>query len=80
MKILSKNKNNIVIISEKKNNYLFSISKKNEFFYVEHKNSVGGRYSVLSEVGIIPSYLFGLNIKNWEIIYLIAYLEKMNFF
>ena len=63
LKILSKNKNNIVIISEKKNNYLFSISKKMNLFYVEHKNSVGGRYSVLSEVGIIPSYLFGLNIK-----------------
>ncbi len=62
-KVLSKNKNNIVIISEKKNNYLFSISKKMNLFYVEHKNSVGGRYSVLSEVGIIPSYLFGLNIK-----------------
>ena len=63
LKVLSKNKNNIVIISEKKNNYLFSISKKMNLFYVEHKNSVGGRYSVLSEVGIIPSYLFGLNIK-----------------
>ncbi len=63
LKVLSKNKNNIVIISEKKNNHLFSISKKMNLFYVEHKNSVGGRYSVLSEVGIIPSYLFGLNIK-----------------
>ena len=32
-------------------------------FYIEHKSHIGGRYSVLSEVGIVPSYLMGLNIK-----------------
>ena len=29
---------------------------------IEHKNFLGGRYSVLSEVGIIPSFLMGINI------------------
>ena len=31
-------------------------------FYIEHKNYIGGRYSVLSEVGIVPAYLMGINI------------------
>ena len=54
---------NIIIISEKKNNFLFNLSKKLNLFYIEHKSHIGGRYSVLSEVGIVPSYLMGLNIK-----------------
>ena len=32
-------------------------------FYVEHKNFIGGRYSVLSEVGLVPAHLMGINIK-----------------
>ena len=62
LNVIKKNANNIIIISEKKNNLLFEISKKYNFFYVEHKPYVGGRYSVLSEVGILPSILMGLNI------------------
>ena len=62
LNILKKNSKNIIIISEKKNNSLFSLSKKFNLFYIEHKNYIGGRYSVLSEVGIIPAYLMGLNI------------------
>ena len=50
------------MISEKKNNLLFSLSQKYNLFYAEHRSYVGGRYSVLSEVGIIPSYLMGINI------------------
>ena len=62
LNILKKNSKNIIIISERKNNLLFSLSKKFNLFYVEHKNFIGGRYSVLSEVGIIPAYLMGINI------------------
>ena len=62
LNVIKKNAKNIIIISEKKNNSLFEISKKYNFFYVEHKPYVGGRYSVLSEVGILPSILMGLNI------------------
>ena len=61
LKILKKNAKNIILIAEKKNNTLFSISKKFNLFYVEHKSFIGGRYSVLSETGIIPSYLMGIN-------------------
>ena len=62
LNIIKKNSKNIIIISEKKNNLLFSLSKEFNLYYVEHRNYVGGRYSVLSEVGILPSYLMGVNI------------------
>ena len=61
--IVKKNSKNIIIISEKKNNLLFSLANKFDLFYIEHKNYIGGRYSVLSEVGVIPSYLMGVNIN-----------------
>ena len=61
--IIKKNSKNIIIVSEKNNNYLFNLSKKLNLFFIEHKNFVGGRYSVLSETGIIPAYFMGLNIK-----------------
>ena len=50
------------MISEKKNNVLYNISKKFKLNFIEHKGYIGGRYSVLSEVGLIPAYLMGLNI------------------
>ena len=62
LKIIEKVKKNIIVISEKKDNILYSLSKKFNLFYVEHKDYIGGRYSVLSEVGIVPAYLMGLNI------------------
>ena len=62
LSIIKKNSKNVIIISEKKNNILFSLSKKMNLFYIEHKDYIGGRFSVLSEVGIIPAYLMGINI------------------
>ena len=63
LNIIKKNSKNIIMISERKNNVLFSLSKKLNLFYIEHKPNIGGRYSVLSEVGIIPAYLMGININ-----------------
>jgi len=62
LKIIKKNSKNIILISEKKNNLLFNLSKQLNLSYFEHKDYISGRYSVLSEVGIIPSYLMGINI------------------
>ena len=62
LNIIKKNAKNIIIISEKKNNSLFNLSQKFNLFFVEHKNYIGGRFSVLSEVGILPAYLMGVNI------------------
>ena len=66
LNIIKKNSKNIIIISEKKNNLLFELSKKLNLFYIEHKKNIGGRYSVLSEVGIVPAYLMGLSIKKFR--------------
>ena len=63
LNIIKKNSKNIIVISEKKNNLLFTLSKNLKLFFIEHKSYIGGRYSVLSEVGIIPAYLMGINIS-----------------
>ncbi len=63
LNILKKDSKNIIIISEK-SNFLFNLSKKLNLFHIEHNNFIGGRYSVLSETGMIPSYLMGVNIRN----------------
>ena len=62
MKIVKKNSKNLIIVSEKNNSFLYLLAKKFNLFYVEHKKTIGGRYSVLSEVGIVPAYLMGINI------------------
>ena len=63
LNILKKNAKNIIIISEKSNNVLYTVSKKYNLFFVEHKKYLGGRYSVLSEVGLVPAYVMGLDKK-----------------
>ncbi len=64
LQIIKKNSKNIIIISEKLNNPLYLLSRKMKLHFIEHKKNIGGRYSVLSEVGMVPAYLMGLNIKN----------------
>ncbi len=61
--ILKRNAKNIIIISEKKNNQLYILAKKLNLFYIEHKHFIGGRYSVLSEVGIIPAYFMDIDVR-----------------
>ena len=57
LNIIKKNSKNIIIITEKSNNILYNLAHKFNLAYIEHKKHIGGRYSILSEVGIIPSYL-----------------------
>ena len=61
--IIKKDSKNVIVISEKNNNFLYELSKKMKLKHIEHKHYIGGRYSVLSEVGMVPAYLMGLNIK-----------------
>ena len=55
-------KKNLIFRSEKKDNFLNNLAKIKKIFFLEHNSSIGGRYSVLSEVGLIPAYLMGINI------------------
>ena len=66
LKIIKKRSKNIIIISEKRQNQLYSLAKKMDLFYVEHKKYIGGRYSVLTEVGMVPAYLMGINISKFR--------------
>ena len=34
--------------------------------HIKHKNYIGGRYSIFSEVGILPAYLMGININKFR--------------
>ncbi len=62
LKIIKKGSKNIIIISEKKKNHLYSMAKNMKLFHIEHKSYIGGRYSVLSEVGMVPAFLMGVNV------------------
>jgi len=63
--ILIKNKKNIFIV-EKNNNYLNNLANKIKAEIIEHRNYIGGRYSVLSEVGMLPAELMGLSEKKFK--------------
>ena len=51
---------------KKKKNYLTKLSKKLKSDIVHHNNYIGGRYSVLSEVGMLPTELMGLSAKKFR--------------
>ena len=63
--ILKKNTKNI-FITEKKNSFLRAIANELKAEIVDHNNFIGGRYSVLSEVGMLPMSLIGLNEKKFK--------------
>ena len=60
------NKKNTIIITEKKINLLNTFAKNKKILQINHKNFIGGRYSVLSEAGIIPAYFMGLQVKHFR--------------
>tara|TARA_X000001036_G_scaffold439458_1_gene490679 strand:+ start:1082 stop:2284 length:1203 start_codon:yes stop_codon:yes gene_type:complete len=59
-------KKNAIVITERKNSPLSNFCRKFNILMIEHKKYIGGRYSVLSEVGMLPAYLMGLNIKRFR--------------
>ena len=58
---LIKSKDSNIIITEDKDSYLNDLAIKLKAEIFEHKNYVGGRYSVLSEVGMLPAELMNLS-------------------
>ena len=57
---------NKLFITENRDNYLRKQAFKLKSEIIEHKNFIGGRYSVLSEVGMLPAELMGLKSKNFR--------------
>ena len=43
-----------------------NLAKEKNFNLLEHKKFIGGRYSVLSEVGMLPAYLMGFKVENFK--------------
>ncbi len=64
--ILLKKKDKNIFITENKNSYLFLLAEKLKADIIHHNNFIGGRYSVLSEVGMLPAELMGLKSKNFR--------------
>ena len=62
---IKKNHKNI-FITENKNNYLFQLAQKIKAEIIHHNNYIGGRYSVLSEVGMLPAELMGLKSEKFR--------------
>ena len=60
------NNKNTIIITENKTNLLNVFAKNKKILHINHKNYIGGRYSVLSEVGMIPAYLMNLKISYFK--------------
>ncbi len=64
--ILIKKGDKNIFITENKKNYLNLLAQKLKAEIVHHSNFIGGRYSVLSEVGMLPAELMGLNSKSFR--------------
>ena len=62
---IQKNDKNIFITEDKKN-YLYLLAQKLKSEIIHHNNFIGGRYSVLSEVGMLPAELMDLDVSKFR--------------
>jgi glucose-6-phosphate isomerase len=77
--IIIKKKDKNIFITENKKSYLFFLAEKLKAEIIYHNNFIGGRYSVLSEVGMLPAELMGLDTKKFkQINYLVKNKNFMN--
>ena len=58
--LINKSDKNI-FITENNKSYLSKLAEKLKAEVIQHNNFIGGRYSVLSETGMLPAELMGLN-------------------
>jgi len=63
--LVNRNEKNIFITENKKSS-LYLLAEKLKSDIIHHNNFIGGRYSVLSEVGMLPAELMGLNPKKFR--------------
>ena len=54
---------NTLVVTEFKKSPLYNIAKKNNCLLLEHQKDIGGRYSIFSNVGMIPAIISGLDVK-----------------
>jgi len=63
--LINKSDSNI-FITENKKSYLYNLAQKLKAKIIFHNNNIGGRYSVLSEVGMLPAELMGLKVNKFR--------------
>jgi len=59
-------KNKLIIITSISDNALMTIANKYHAEIIEHKEFISGRYSILSEAGMLPAALMGLNLIKFK--------------
>jgi len=64
--ILVKKNHKSIFITQNRKSYLMTLAKKLKAEVIHHNDFIGGRYSVLSEVGMLPAELMGLNQKKFK--------------
>ena len=64
--ILINKKDKNIILTENRKSHLYLLAKKLKSEIVHHNNFIGGRYSVLSEVGMLPAELMNLNSSKFK--------------
>mgnify|MGYP006166652821 FL=1 len=64
--IIIKKNDKSIFITENRKSYLYLLAKKLKAEIVHHNNFIGGRYSVLSEVGMLPAELMGLSVVKFK--------------
>ena len=64
--VIIKSGNKNIFLTENKESYLYLLANKLKAEIIHHNNFIGGRYSVLSEVGMLPAELMGLNANNFK--------------
>jgi glucose-6-phosphate isomerase len=76
--LLLKKKHKNIFITENKKSYLYLLAEKLKADIVDHNNFIGGRYSVLSEVGMLPAELMGLKSDKFKNLNMLV--KNKNFF
>ena len=59
-------KNKLIFITESKDSVLTNLANKFNAEIIEHKDFIAGRYSVLSESGMFPTALMGIDINKFK--------------
>ncbi len=64
--IMVRNNQSNIFITENKKSYLMDLANKLKSDVIHHNNFIGGRYSVLSEVGMLPAELMGFKSEKFR--------------
>jgi glucose-6-phosphate isomerase len=66
LNVIVKKKDSNIFITEDKSSHLMNIAMKLKSEIIHHNNFIGGRYSVLSEVGMLPAELMGYSARKFR--------------